>query len=75
MSQSDSPATREEILSALHEADGYLSLVGYRKREVVGIDLAGELVNASSNCRSLVQRIESHGIKHGKTLTAEDWSA
>ena len=69
------PATRDEIVAALHEADGYLSLVGYRKRDVLGASLASEVIAASTICRSLVKRIEEHGIKHGRTLTAEDWSA
>ena len=71
----DIRATREEILAALHDADAYLSLVGWRHTGAVGSDLAADLVAASTRCRSLAKRIESHGIKHGRRLTAEDWSA
>lgn len=50
--------TLDEIISTLHEADGYLSLIGYRYKDKVGSELAEELQQASGRCRELVKRIE-----------------
>lgn len=61
----DSPVPRvthavsdDALLSVLHEADGLLSLVGWRHAEKVGHDLADELKAASGRCRLLVAKIE-----------------
>lgn len=70
-----SSVTKDELLAVLYEADGLLSLVGYRYKSHVGADLAGELQEASSHCRMLAKRLEEHGLKRGHTLTSEDWLA
>lgn len=57
---------RAELLSTLHESDGYLSLIGYRYagalRDHDGHDegqrLAEDLKRASARCRELAKRLE-----------------
>lgn len=46
------------LLSVLHEADGLLSLIGWRHAEKIGHDLADELKAASGRCRLLIAKID-----------------
>ena len=73
VSEKGDRATIPEILNALHEADGYLSLIGYRHRDGLDPSLVEDLIAASTKCRSLAQRIQSTGINVSTTLTPEDW--
>ncbi len=58
--------SRRELIATLHEADGYLSLIGYRYVASLrgqdgheqGSELAEELKHASARCRQLVRQIE-----------------
>lgn len=49
---------RDEIVTALHRADAYLSLVGYRYRDGLPLDLPAKLIETSTTCRNLAKRIK-----------------